>query len=555
MAAEKYSGYYLKIMLISGTRTLSQSKTRIDALNVFPVPDGDTGTNMDLTLQSACEEVNKAKSNDLAEIVQAFSYGSLMGARGNSGVILSQLLRGFSRTLQEKKEFDVFDFTKALGTGVNTAYKAVLTPVEGTILTVAKDAALNAKNYLKMKDNPTLMEMLEEVVKGARESLDKTPEKLSVLKESGVVDAGGMGLVVFYEGMMEGFKKSLSVEDKNLIENFEAGNNGKVSGLSDLKEVERKEVAAYKYCTEILIKGSNLDENGLKEKLGFLGDSMLVAGTLDILKVHIHTNRPGIVIDECSKIGELSDVKVDNMSEQHQEVIEKNTGYNNNNKADNTNGIGLVAVVSGEGLEEIFESMGVDKVISGGQSMNPSTRDLLKGVEEVEKEKIILLPNNKNIIMTCKQVVNLTEKNVEVVETKTIPEGISALLEFTPNSQEIATEKKKMENICKEVCTGEVTYAVRDTEINEMEVEKGDYIGIVEGEIVFAGKELEEIAYQTVHNMIEEDMEVISIFSGEKVSEKDCKYLMKKISRDFENMEIELYFGGQPLYYYIFSAE
>ncbi|UMZ73309.1 DAK2 domain-containing protein [Natranaerofaba carboxydovora] len=568
MAEEKFDGYDLKVMFIEGANLLSHSKSSIDALNVFPVPDGDTGTNMNLTLQAACKELEDEELESLDDIASVIATGSLMGARGNSGVILSQLIRGFTKTFSNRKEFDPYVFSEALINGVNTAYKAVLKPVEGTILTVAKDAAVGSQKYLKNNKNPFLRDMLEYVIECARESLEKTPDKLKALKEAGVVDAGGMGLLVIYKGFLEGLNKRLSND-------YSSVKRDNVIGVIDQDKVEPYELqskeaghvfSGFKYCTEVLVSGENLDENPLKDKLSSLGDSVLVVGDKNLIKVHIHTDRPGIVLEKCCDVGELSNVKIDNMKNQHKEFINKdNTEQTVKEETEditediediNEDLIKLIVVANGDGLKEIFESMGASEVIAGGQSMNPSTKDILDAVEKAKGNKIILLPNNKNIIMTCEQVVDLTDKEVEVVKTKTIPQGISALIDFDPYAENIHDEKNKMQDNAKDVISGEVTYAVRETKVDEIFVKEGDIIGILEGQIVSSGSDVEEVAFNTLNIAVEDDdIEIISIFTGEDTLRESSMALKDKLEENFADQEIEMYHGGQPLYYYIFSVE
>ncbi len=550
MVEEKYDGYKLKTMLYEGARALSHSKSSIDALNVFPVPDGDTGTNMDLTLQAACKEIEKLTSNDLREISNAFATGSLMGARGNSGVILSQLIRGFSKAFEKRQVFDAYVFAEGLVNGVNTAYKSVLKPVEGTMLTVAKDSALGAQKYLKKTKTPSLEEILKEVIKSGEKSLEETPEKLKVLKEAGVVDAGGMGLVVIYKGFLNGMEKTFMEAKSDL-----AKSNVLDANQRDTSSIEGSKGSGYKYCTELIVKGENLDEDSLKSELMPLGDSLLVVGSKDLIKIHIHTDRPGLVLDRCCNVGELSDVKIDNMKEQHAEFINKDKSSSQEVNLKAKDIIEVVSIANGQGFKDIFESMGVSKVIFGGQSMNPSTEDVFNAVEDISANKVIILPNNKNIIMSCKQVKDLTQKEVQVVETTTVPQGFAALLEFDPEADDIDKEKEKMEDNKEDVVTAQITYAIRGTIVNGIQVDEGSIIGVVEDEIIYSGKNIDEVVCQTLYEAVDKDKEIISIFAGEDVTEEESKSLKEKVSEKFEDLEIELYKGGQPLYYYIFSIE
>lgn len=519
----------------AGFANLVKYKEQINYLNVFPVPDGDTGTNMYLTVSSAVKEMEIVEGNEVGPLVKALSKGALMGARGNSGVILSQLFRGFTSELENNKEIDYKDFVRASDKAVKMAYKAVLKPVEGTILTVAKAVAQGIKDA--SYDSKDINMLLNKGIMAGERALDKTPELLPVLAKAGVVDAGGKGLIVILQG----------------IANFLEGKDIGDIEIEPIKEthsfVKIEEVGEFIYCTECVIKGQNLNEEEVLDEIRPLGDSTLVVGDKSLLKVHIHTNNPGHVLEIGLKYGTLHDIKIENMTDQSRQP------YISNEIHEEVKEIGVVAVVSGDGLGRIVESMGVDKVIEGGQTMNPSTQDILGAINAIKADKVLVLPNNSNIIMAAQQAAKLTEKRVMVVPTKTFPQGMAAMLGYDAN-QDIEANHKNMLEHYKSVLTGEITYAVRDTVYGDVDINQGDILAILEGEIIHTGKDLNTVTMELLTTIVEkEGAELITVFYGKDICEDDAKNLQGDFSSRYPDIEFELYQGGQPLYHYIISAE
>lgn len=544
----------LKQMIAGGAVSLNKAKEEINSLNVFPVPDGDTGTNMNLTVKSAKEEAEKVTTNHAGEVAKAISKGALMGARGNSGVILSQLFRGFAKELEQYAEIDVKTFIKAMNSGVNTAYKAVMKPVEGTILTVAKDAAKGGQKYVRNKSETNFNELLNYVIQSTDEGVQRTPQQLKVLKEAGVVDAGGKGLYYIYYGFLMG----LSGEDFSSL---------KVDipiAESQIPEGHHEEDAdlVYKFCTEFILSGVNQPEETektLKQELMAYGDSLLVVGETDIVKVHVHTNRPGKVLEDSMKFGELTDIKIDNMKKQHDTEIIKNEEPGDS-KEDEFNEeqidkVGVITVVNGAGFDEIFQSLGASHVVTGGQTMNPSTEDLINAINQIPESSVILLPNNKNIIMACEQAKEISDKQVEVIPTKTIPQGISSMMAFDPEADDMKEMAEDMGDASQEVITGEITYAVRDTKIDDMDIKKDEIIAIVDGKITNHGTESEQVLLDALNDLVSEDHEIITIYYGENTNKSKVDNLISDLEGIFTDCEIESHYGGQPLYYYTFSVE
>ncbi len=539
----------LRNMLLAGATTLGMHIQEVNSLNVFPVPDGDTGTNMNLTVESASREISKEGMDSVAKIAEAVSMGSLMGARGNSGVILSQLFRGLAKRLSATEKVTPQIFAEALQEGVTTAYKAVIRPVEGTILTVAKDSAKQALRTSRTAAdiNTVLAAVLEE----ARASLKRTPDLLPVLKQAGVVDAGGKGLVYIFEGWMaflEGRAADVVVEQPS----------AKV-GHAD----HQQEDLEYLYCTEFMITGKDLDEQWFRRQLDKMGGSLLVVGTTGLIKVHVHTNNPGDILElALSKGEELQDIKIENMRLQHTEVAASNQTepvpapeMEAVQQAAPEKEMGAVAVAPGPGLEEIFLSMGVDVVILGGQTMNPSTEDFLKAMEEVKARQIILLPNNSNIILAASQAAELSDRPVSVVPTKSIPQGLSALLEYDPDGNGLEEMAKAMEQSSAAVQSGQVTFAVRDSVFENQEISEGDILGIANGSIMVVGNDVTDTLLELVEKMLQDDSEIITLFYGEDVSQEDAEKVVDVLAQRYDDLEVELHSGGQPLYYYIISVE
>lgn len=531
----------LKEMIIAGAQSLEKNKQTVDALNVFPVPDGDTGTNMSLTMQSAIKEIKDKQINSLEEVANLAAHGSLMGARGNSGVILSQLLRGFAKGLKGKEKVNTRDLAKALKMASDTAYKAVMKPVEGTILTVARESAEEALIIARKEKN--IANFLEKVILKGDETLRRTPDMLKVLKEAGVVDSGGKGLLYIYLGAFEVITgKKLETDDVKVPHKT----------IDEVEYVEGD--IEFGYCTEFIVDAgrNNPDLDQLRNTIKNYGDSMLVVGSDNIIKVHIHTNNPGEVIEQGLKLGYLRDIKIDNMRLQH-----RNENFMENDKylpKEPHKKYGFITVAKGTGLSDIFKDFGIDHVIEGGQTMNPSTEDFLKAIDTIDAETIFILPNNSNIIMASNQAKEVSKKDIVVIPTKSIPQGIASLMAFNLENTPKENEELMKEAI-KTVKTGEVTYAVRDTSYNDIAIKKGNILGIGEDGIQSVGKDIHKTSLELLSNMVTEDNEMITIFYGEDVEEKEAKELSDKLEEVFPECDIELYYGGQPLYYYIFSVE
>jgi len=542
-------------MVIQGANHLSNNAKVVDALNVFPVPDGDTGTNMNLSITAGAKEVQKHVSSNIGSVAGAFAKGLLMGARGNSGVILSQLFRGFAKAVEGKESINTDEFAKAFQAGVDTAYKAVMKPVEGTILTVAKDAAKKAVKTAKSTDDLTIV--MEEMVKEAKESLKRTPELLPVLKEVGVVDSGGQGLVFIYEGFLaelKGEKISESPKLPSMDKLVSAEHHKNAQSHINTEDIK------YGYCTEFMVRFEKekepFSEKKFREDLSRFGDSLLVIADDELVKVHIHSEQPGEVLTYGQRYGSLLNMKIENMREQHSTIVNNQTEnvLSTEPAAPKNEKYGIIAVAMGSGISDLFTSIGATKIIEGGQTMNPSTEDFVKAVEQLNAENIIILPNNSNIIMAANQAAQITDKNIRVIETKSVPQGLSALLAFNP---ELGLEEnvKAMEEASRNVKTGQVTYAVRDTSIDGLAIEKGDFMGIYEKTIVAKDKSKLEAAKKLLDQMIDEEDEILTILQGEDASENEVDQLVQHVENHYEHIEIEVHNGNQPLYSYIFSVE
>lgn len=536
-------GQLLKQMFINGAYELENNKEAVNALNVFPVPDGDTGTNMAATIMAAVNELEKIKDVNVKNVCDAISMGSLMGARGNSGVILSQLIRGFAKFLKTKETISTKDFAQALKEGVNTAYKAVMKPTEGTILTVARETADKAIEISKKENNFEVF--LKMIYESSNISLNKTPEILPVLKQAGVVDAGGKGLTLIYLG----FLKVLTGE----INEVQVKHQEKKEEIK-YSQIETSEIK-FSYCTEFFIKTQNAQPEEFKEKIMKYGDSIVVVGTDELVKVHIHTNNPGIVLEEALKLGELIKIKIDNMKEQHRSLTDDTYSedkYEDTKQEEKE--YGFITISFGEGFKQIFEELGADKIIEGGQTMNPSTQDIVDAINNINAKNIFVLPNNKNIILAAEQARDLSNKNVIVIPTKSIPQGITAMLNFNPDINADENKEIMVEAISK-VKTGQVTFAVRNTNFDGIDVNEGDIIGILNGKLVNSGTNLKEITAELIDNMIDDESEFISIFYGNEVSDDDAAEIQKYVKEKYSNLDVNVYFGGQPIYYYIISVE
>lgn len=545
-------------MFLAGAKNLEAKKEWINELNVFPVPDGDTGTNMSMTIMSAAKAVSELENPTMKELAKAISSGSLRGARGNSGVILSQLFRGFTKVIAEYDELDVVILTEAMQKAVETAYKAVMKPKEGTILTVAKGAANKALELCD--DTDDIVFFVDEVIKEADHVLSKTPDMLPVLKQAGVVDSGGQGLVQVLKG---GYDSLIGKEIDYSIEGSAAS-----AGVMKITAETEADIK-FGYCTEfIIVLNQPLTEKQEHEYKGFLesiGDSIVVVADDEIVKTHVHTNDPGLALQEALKHGSLSKIKIDNMREEHQEKLIKDAEKlakeqkEEETKEEKTEEprkeMGFISVSIGAGVNEIFNGLGVDYIIEGGQTMNPSTEDMLNAIDHVNADNIFILPNNKNIVLAANQAASLVEdKKIIVIPTKTIPQGITALINFIPD-QSAEENAKRMTEELENVKTGQVTYAVRDTVIDDKEIKQGDYMGIGDKSILAVGKDIKSTTEELVAEMIDEESAIICIYYGEEVTEEDANALGASLEEKYPEVEVEIHFGGQPIYYYVISVE
>lgn len=535
-------GKMLRDMFVSGANNLQNHKELVDKLNVFPVPDGDTGTNMSLTISYAMKELAKVENDSITEIGKSLSKGSLMGARGNSGVILSQIIRGFSKSIEGKEQISTEDLAKAFKNGSDTAYKAVIKPIEGTILTVVRESGEFAiKAAKKEKD---LLKFLEMVTDEANKSLERTPELLKNLKEAGVVDSGGKGLVLIYEGMYEALKgnpiKAKDLNDSNVSEVKQAGTS---INTEDIK---------FCYCTEFILESNSISDTEIRDIMLKYGDSLAVVGDEGIIKVHVHTNDPGLVLQDALKHGQLVTIKIENMKLQHENTLVGDTDEIAQSVEEKE--YGFIATSMGEGLAKIFKDFGVDYIIEGGQTMNPSTEDFMKAIDSINAKNIFIFPNNSNIIMAANQAKELSDKNIIVIPTKNTPQGFTALVNFNADASVEENEQALMESLTM-VKSGQVTFAVRDTVMNDVEVKEGNIIGIAESKLMDAGDSVDEITTSLVEKLVDEDSAIITLFYGEDVTEEDANNLRDELEEKFEDLDIELYYGGQPLYYYLISVE
>lgn len=552
MSIKTIDAKILSRMFLASARNLEAKKEWINELNVFPVPDGDTGTNMTMTIMSAAAEVSALENPDMETLAKAISSGSLRGARGNSGVILSQLLRGFTRGVRKLSQLDAVAVAAAMERAVETAYKAVMKPKEGTILTVAREAARKASEIAPEAEE--LQPFFEAVFAHAEETLAKTPEMLPVLKEAGVVDSGGQGLLEVLRGAIDGF---MGKEIDYSV--FEKSSGPAVTKISPQAEADIK----FGYCTEFIIlldkPVSEEEEHKLKEFLTSIGDSIVVVADDEIIKVHVHTNHPGQAIERALTYGALSRMKIDNMREEHQEKLIKDAEKlaKEQEEAEKLppKEAGFIAVSAGDGLTEIFRELGVDYLIEGGQTMNPSTEDMLNAIARVNAETIYIFPNNKNIILAANQARDLTEdKKIVVVPTKTVPQGITAMISYVPEKS--ADENvEMMEDAISKVQTGQITYAVRDTRLDDKEIHEGDIMGIGDRGILAVGGNKEKVAEATIAAMMTEEADVISIYYGADTSEEDAEALAASVEELYPECDVEVNRGGQPIYYYIISVE
>ena len=539
----------LSRIFLSGAKNLEAKKEWINELNVFPVPDGDTGTNMTLTIMSAASEVSALSDPTMKTLAKAISSGSLRGARGNSGVILSQLLRGFTRVIEKADKVDAPTFARAFEKGVETAYKAVMKPKEGTILTVARGAAIKAMEIAEDCEN--LESFFADVIAEAEAVLARTPEMLPVLKEAGVVDSGGQGLLEVLKGAFDGYL------GKEIDLTFEKPKSGVSVKPVSAEESDIK----FGYCTEFIImlekEFPEKEEHAFKEYLMSIGDSLVVVADDEIVKVHVHTNDPGQAIQKALTYGQLSNMKIDNMRLEHHEKVIKEAEKMAAQQAaqEPAKEVGFISVSVGDGMGQIFRELGADYLIEGGQTMNPSTEDVLQAIAHVNAENIFIFPNNKNIILAANQARDLTEdKNIIVIPTKTIPQGITALISYVPDKT-VEQNTEEMMEAMKNVKTGQITYAVRDTKIDDKEIRQGDIMGIGDHGILAVGKEIEDTAVAMVQEMADEDSEIISVYYGADVTAEDAEQFAARLEELYPDFDVELNEGGQPIYYYVVSVE
>lgn len=547
----------LRKMFLAGAANLEAKKEFINELNVFPVPDGDTGTNMTLTIMSAAKEVQALENPDMVSMAKAISSGSLRGARGNSGVILSQLLRGFTKEIREHKEIDTVILARACDRATATAYKAVMKPKEGTILTVAKGISQKAAELAETTDD--LEVFLPEVIKYAEQVLAETPDLLPVLKEAGVVDSGGQGLLEVIRGAYDAF---LGKEIDYAA--IESGSGTKMVKPDQQAETDIK----FGYCTEFIIMTdksfADKDETELKAYLESIGDSIVCVADDDIVKIHVHTNDPGLAIQKALTYGQLSRIKIDNMREEHQEKLIRDAekiaaqqiqAAEIKKKKEPRKSVGFIAVSIGEGMNEIFRELGVDYIIEGGQTMNPSTDDMLTAIDEVNADHIFILPNNKNIILAANQAQSLTkDKDIIVIPTKTVPQGITAVISYMPEA-DVDANLEAMQEAVKNVKTGQVTYAVRDTKIDDKVIHEGDIMGIGDQGILSVGQSVEETAKDMLSQLVDEDSELISLYYGQDIKEEDAANFAQTVEELYPDIDVDVHMGGQPIYYYILSVE
>ncbi len=552
----KIDGPIFTKMIIAAAKQLKKNVKAIDALNVFPVPDGDTGTNMNLSFASGVSELKKKQNAHFGQNAEALSRGLLMGARGNSGVILSQLFRGFSKKIKNYEEIDSRLFAEALTNGVESAYSAVMKPVEGTILTVAKDVANEATKLAKSEKD--ILKLMEKIIEAGEKSLANTPELLPVLKEVGVVDAGGKGLLYIYKGFL------IALRNPDLVSEEDDFEDEEVFDVSEQMQSAQGKISAedieFAYCTEFFINLINTDfpERAFKERLSQLGDSLVVIHDEDIVKVHVHSNEPGTVLNTATEYGALSKIKIENMLEQHSHLVVDEQDLESSAKElkqeKPLQEYGIITVGMGDGIVNIFKSLGADIVISGGQTMNPSTEHMVKAIEEVNAKQYIILPNNSNIVLAAEQVIDLVDKPVAVIPSKSIPQGISALLNFD-QSLTLEENKEKMVEGLSTIKTGQVTYSVRDTKLENLEINEGDFIGLANNKILVNGDDLFDTSYKLLDEMIDDSDEILTILYGIDVTLEQVEELVKRIESEYSQLEIEVHDGGQPIYNYIFGLE
>lgn len=533
-------------MVINASNRLEEKKEYVNSLNVFPVPDGDTGTNMSMTFKAAVQEIENVSTKSISEIAQKIARGALMGARGNSGVILSQIFRGIGKGLEGHDEVTSEEFAKSILEGATFAYKAVMRPTEGTILTIIKAAGESAVN----SSATNLVALMEEVCNHSEIILDKTPDMLPALKEAKVVDAGGMGLLILFKGMLEALKNNMEATINKLENQSTKSENISPDALN--KPVDIK----FGYCTELLVVVKSVDTNELKNYLEKIGDSMVVVSQDEFLKIHIHTNDPGLVLSKAVTLGELSKVKIENMREQHRSLlgIDDEIAQDVKENVIENKKYGFVSVALGEGIKNIFKDLGVDVVIEGGQTMNPSTQDILDSINKINADNIFVLPNNKNILMAALQAVELSEKNVIVIPSKTIPQGITAVTMFNAEAS-VEENEATLKEAIKNVATASVTYAVKDTETDGTVIKQGNILGLVENKIKEVGTDIYKVCSDIIDSMITDDSELVTIFYGEDCVTSEVEEFISALELKYPDIDIQHYNGKQPLYYFIASVE
>ena len=548
MKYDRINGHDFYNMVVNASNRLLEESDFVNALNVFPVPDGDTGTNMSMTFKAAVKEIENLNSESIGETSKKLAKGALMGARGNSGVILSQILRGISKGLEGKTSVDSVELANAFVEGSKAAYKAVMKPTEGTILSVIKAASEGA-----IKSNKTdIVELLNEVVLEAKIMLDKTPDLLPALKKAKVVDSGGMGLYIILQGMHDALKDGIKAEIKDIAAGNSTGTNAQGTEEIDIK---------FGYCTEFIILGDASKAKAFQDEIEPFGDSMIVVGYDDVIKVHIHTNDPGLVLSKAVAVGELSKIKIDNMREEHRELLtskeEQQKIAEEQAKAEvavEKKKYAFISVAMGEGITHVLKDLGVDYVIEGGQTMNPSTQDMMECISKLNADHIFILPNNKNIIMAATQAAEISDKDVRVIPTKSIPQGITCITMFNSEHEVDENESALMEAL-ELVKTGSVTYAVRDTEMDGIEIKEGNMLGLIEGKINKVGDDYFTVAEGILESMVDEDSELITIFYGKDVDENKIEEFTEKLEEKYEDCDIQMYKGDQPLYYFIMAVE
>lgn len=548
MKYDRINGHDFYNMVVNASNRLLEESDFVNALNVFPVPDGDTGTNMSMTFKAAVKEIENLNSESIGETSKKLAKGALMGARGNSGVILSQILRGISKGLEGKTSVDSVELANAFVEGSKAAYKAVMKPTEGTILSVIRAASEGA-----IKSNKTdIVELLNEVVLEAKIMLDKTPDLLPALKKAKVVDSGGMGLYIILQGMHDALKDGIKAEIKDIAAGNSTGTNAQGTEEIDIK---------FGYCTEFIILGDASKAKAFQDEIEPFGDSMIVVGYDDVIKVHIHTNDPGLVLSKAVAVGELSKIKIDNMREEHRELLtskeEQQKIAEEQAKAEvavEKKKYAFISVAMGEGITHVLKDLGVDYVIEGGQTMNPSTQDMMECISKLNADHIFILPNNKNVIMAATQAAEISDKDVRVIPTKSIPQGITCITMFNSEHEVDENEAALMEAL-ELVKTGSVTYAVRDTEMDGIEIKEGNMLGLIEGKINKVGDDYFTVAEGILESMVDEDSELITIFYGKDVDENKIEEFTEKLEEKYEDCDIQMYKGDQPLYYFIMAVE